>query len=185
MLMLYRYAFATLFGNLGGIRSCNVFILRLFNTIVLIAAMAYASDCRALITRAWKRSRKDSVEEPEQLSPTIMHTALNIALFPPLLFFSGLFYTDVISTCVVLRMYRLYLQRKGSFWLYLAGVLALTMRQTNIFWVAVFFGGLEVVRTIKSIETISLKEPSEPQTWKESALSNFNVTVKERSMTYL
>jgi len=125
--------------------------------------MAYAGDCRALITRTWKRS-KDS-----ELSPSIIHTALNIALFPPLFFLSGLFYTDVLSTCMVLRIYQLFLRREGSVWIYLAGFLALTMRQTNIFWVAVFLGGLELLRTIKTIEVVPPKEPSEPQTWKESA----------------
>jgi alpha-1,2-glucosyltransferase len=166
-----RYAFATLFGNLGGIRSCNVYTLRLFNTLVLIATMAYASDCRELITRAWKRESKDERDDSESHSPNSMHTALNTALFPPLFFFSGLFYTDVLSTCVVLRIYRLFLQQKGSAWVYVAGVLALTMRQTNIFWVAVFLGGLEVVGMIKVIEAAPLKQPSEPQTWKESATS--------------
>jgi alpha-1,2-glucosyltransferase len=128
--------------------------------------MAYASDCRALITKAWKREARD-------LSPSVMHTAFNIALFPPLFFFSGLFYTDVLSTCMVLRMYRLSLQRKGSVWLYVAGILALTMRQTNIFWVAVFLGGLEVVRAIKTIEAVQVKESPEPKTWRESAVSEF------------
>jgi len=170
-LMFFRYAFTTLFGNLGGIRSCNAYTLRLFNTLALIATMAYANDCRGLITRAWTRS-KDVHNEPEPLSPSIIHMSFNIALFPPMFFFSGLYYTDVLSTCVVLRMYRLFLQRKGSVWLYLAGILALTMRQTNIFWVAVFLGGLEVVRTIKSIEPVSIQE-SEPQTWKEIAIFEF------------
>lgn len=135
--------------------------------------MAYASNCRALITRAWKREPKDKQEGSGPLSPNAMHTAMNIALFPPLFFFSGLFYTDVLSTCLVLRMYRLFLQRKGSIWLYSAGILALTMRQTNIFWVAVFMGGLEVVRTLKGIEAVPLQRMPEPQTWKEVAISAF------------
>ena len=170
--MLCRYAFTTIFGNLGGIRTCNAYTLRLFNKFVLFATMAYASDCRALIARAWKKRPKD-VEESDLLSPGVMHTAFNIALFPPLFFFSGLFYTDVISTCMVLRMYRLFLQRNGSLWLYSAGVLALTMRQTNIFWVAVFFGGLELVRTLKSIEIVQANEQPELQSWKALAISEF------------
>jgi alpha-1,2-glucosyltransferase len=132
--------------------------------------MAYASDCRALITRTFRRQPKSEKEEAE-LSPNVLHTALNIALFPPLFFFSGLFYTDILSACVVLRMYRLFLQRENGFWLYIAGILALTMRQTNIFWVAVFMGGLEVVRTIKSIEPIPTPKSPEPATLKESAIS--------------
>jgi alpha-1,2-glucosyltransferase len=170
---ILRYAFATLFGNLGGIRSCNVYTLRLFNVLALTATMAYVGDCRALITRAWRRESKDERAESERLSANFMHTAFNIALFPPLFFFSGLFYTDVLSTCVVLRMYRLFLQRNGSIWLYVAGILALTMRQTNIFWVAVFMSGLEAVRTIKSIEAVQTEQASKPQTWRETAISEF------------
>ena len=168
--MSSRYALTTVFGNLGGIRSCDAYTLRLFNVLVLVATMSYATDCRALITRAWKQSAKGLLENAEPLFFSISHTAFNIALFPPLFFFSGLFYTDVLSTCAVLRMYRLFLQRKGLLWLYLAGSLALTMRQTNIFWVAIFLGGLEVVRTIRTAEFVPLAEPSQLQSWNETAL---------------
>ena len=173
-LILDRYAFTTIFGNLGGIRSCNVFILRLFNSLVLIAAMAYAGDCRALITRALKRDPKDKREGLEQVSPNAMHTAFNIALFPPLFFFSGLFYTDVLSTCLMLRMYRLFLQRHGAAWLYVAGILALLMRQTNIFWVALFMGGLEAVETIKSIDVVQAKDSPEPSDLER----NYHITIQ-------
>lgn len=123
--------------------------------------------------RAWKREPKDKQEDFGLLSPSVMHTAFNIALFPPLFFFSALFYTDVLSTCLVLRMYRLFLQRQGSVWIYSAGFMALTMRQTNIFWVAVFMGGLDVVRTLKDIEAVPVQSTPEPQTWKEVSISAF------------
>jgi alpha-1,2-glucosyltransferase len=160
------YAFATIFGNLGGIRNCDVFTLRLFNTLVLVLTMSYASSCRGLINRLSNASAL-------KISPDTLHTAFNIALFPPLFFFSGLFYTDVLSTCLVLRMYKLFLQRERGVWLYVAGILALTMRQTNIFWVAVYMGGLEVVRTLQDIQPSPLKETSEPKTWKETVISTF------------
>lgn len=102
----------------------------------------------------------------------MLHNAFNIALFPPLFFFSGLFYTDVLSTCVVLKMYRDFLYNRSGIWLYLTGLLALTMRQTNIFWVAVFLGGLEVVRTLKTVEPIP--QSTEPNSWKEIARSAFH-----------
>ena len=135
--------------------------------------MAYASDCRTLLTRAWKRETKDEPEGSQQLSPNLMHTAFNIALFPLLFFFSGLFYTDVLSTCVVLRMYRLFLQRKCSVWLYMAGILTLTMRQTNIFWVAIYMGGMEVVKTFKVTDVVP--KESAGQTWNEIAISNYKL----------
>jgi alpha-1,2-glucosyltransferase len=91
------------------------------------------------------------------LSTEAVHTAANIALFPPLFFFSGLFYTDILSTRFVLETYRLFLIRKGVddnsskglVMNYVIGLLALTTRQTNIFWVAIYLAGLEAVRALK------------------------------------
>ncbi|KAL4931307.1 dolichyl-P-Glc:Glc(2)Man(9)GlcNAc(2)-PP-dolichol alpha-1,2- glucosyltransferase [Aspergillus undulatus] len=86
----------------------------------------------------------------------LSHTVLNICLFPPLFFFSGLYYTDVLALLVVIEAYNWDLSRtrKRSAPLETAvflifGVVALAFRQTNIFWVSVFFGGLRVVRTIR------------------------------------
>jgi alpha-1,2-glucosyltransferase len=83
-----------------------------------------------------------------------VHTAVNICLFPPIFFFSGLYYTDVLSTYIVIKAYEHFLRgataQPGSIFTgvftYLIGVMALLMRQTNIFWVAVFMGGLELAR---------------------------------------
>lgn len=84
------------------------------------------------------------------------HSALNIALFPPLFFFAGLYYTDVISTLQVLLSYKLYLEGRPApqsalhkFNVVFVGVLALSFRQTNIFWVAVFPAGLALVDVLK------------------------------------
>ena len=73
--------------------------------------------------------------------------ALNICLFPPLFFFYGAYYTDVISALIVLCAYESYLKRKKVL-VIIFGACALTFRQTNIFWVAVFLGGLQVNRTL-------------------------------------
>jgi alpha-1,2-glucosyltransferase len=85
------------------------------------------------------------------------NTALNVALFPPLFFFSALFYTDVMSTLVVLLSYGALLGRRtavgpssGNFMAVLIGVVALAFRQTNIFWVAVFPAGLAVINALKA-----------------------------------
>jgi alpha-1,2-glucosyltransferase len=99
-------------------------------------------------------------EEDSQRDSTVLldaNTALNIALFPPLFFFSALFYTDVMSTLVVLLSYSILLRKSstsGNFSENLAtitvGLLALLFRQTNIFWVAVFPGALTVVAALKA-----------------------------------
>ncbi|KAK2746418.1 glucosyltransferase [Onygenales sp. PD_40] len=100
-------------------------------------------------------------------------TVLNICLFPPLFFFSGLYYTDLAALLIVVEVYISDLSRGRErdaqtatkdrsisnvvspcavswkdvrFVIY--GLAALLFRQTNIFWVAVFLGGLQVVRTL-------------------------------------
>jgi len=111
----------------------------------------------------------------------MLHTGFNIALFPLLFFFSGLYYTDVLSACVVLAMYRLFLERKGArantaeglVWLYPVGLVALAMRQTNIFWVAAFMGALELVRTIKANKEDFKSEQAVSRSWKGVAVDKF------------
>jgi alpha-1,2-glucosyltransferase len=86
---------------------------------------------------------------------------MNVALFPVLFFFSGLYYTDVISTCVVLVAYLNHLVRSSQgtgrhslfndAYTVLLGILALLMRQTNVFWIVVYMGGLEGVQAIRDI----------------------------------
>lgn len=135
------YAFTTIFCNLAQIRNCDVDTLRWFNNIALVFAMVYAGSCYASIARLGGLRNLN-----------VLHNMFNFALFPPLFFFSGLYYTDVLSTCVVLKMYRDFLNNRSGIWLYFTGIVALTMRQTNIFWTAVFLGGLEAVRTLKTFE---------------------------------
>lgn len=82
------------------------------------------------------------------------HTAINICLFPPLFFFSGLYYTDIASLLFVLLTYHatiLYLQSKSNSFGLVAlqlfyGAGALILRQTNVFWVGIFPIGLAALR---------------------------------------
>lgn len=98
----------------------------------------------------------------------LSHTVLNICLFPPLFFFSGLYYTDILALIVVIQAYiwdtersdangqkktavdalRCHVSLKTLAFITI-GCIALVFRQTNIFWVSVFMGGLQVVRTIR------------------------------------
>ncbi|MCJ1284583.1 glucosyltransferase [Xylographa opegraphella] len=77
----------------------------------------------------------------------IDHATLNICLFPPLFFFYSLFYTDVTSTVLVLLAYMDFHLEKGRNQYFLS-IAALLLRQTNIFWVAIYLGGLEVLRNL-------------------------------------
>jgi alpha-1,2-glucosyltransferase len=185
ILILASYLFSDLFSKGYWDGNCTVPRLRSRNIVALIFLLSYAIDIRGLSTLSWKRDQKAAIfkwiKEAQPLSPDMLHTGLNIALFPLLFFFSGLYYTDVLSTCAVLRMYRLFLERKGAYtnsakglvWLYPAGLIALTMRQTNIFWVAVFMGALELVRTIKANKKGSLSGQPIPWTWQEMAIAKF------------
>lgn len=106
-----------------------------------------------------QKSSKTTIANLDVEGETVIfdaHTALNIALFPPLFFFSGLYYTDVVSTLFVLLSYSTLLKKKtpaGSVLerlnIVILGTMALFFRQTNIFWVAVFPAGLLVVDTLK------------------------------------
>ena len=87
----------------------------------------------------------------------ILYRELNIMLFPLLFFFSALYYTDLFSALTVMVSYifwglgqttvmsSLVVCRIMHF---LSGIVALATRQTNIFWVAIFLGGLQVVQTV-------------------------------------
>lgn len=98
------------------------------------------------------------VRNTRPLGAWVSHTVLNICLFPPLFFFSGLYYTDILALLAVVEAYNWSLKwssENGYSVLNMLGFLAfglaaLVCRQTNIFWVSVFLGGLQVVRQIRS-----------------------------------
>lgn len=116
----------------------------------------FAARSRNLVGK--KFAGKD--QQPADLRPSTLpsyaiHTAANICLFPPLFFFSGLYYTDVLSTCFVICAYSHFLARvnepptlNGGIEALLYGLAALSMRQTNIFWVAIFLAGLHWLRAV-------------------------------------
>ncbi|KAL8829963.1 MAG: hypothetical protein Q9170_005950 [Blastenia crenularia] len=72
------------------------------------------------------------------------HAILNICLFPPLFFFYGLYYTDVWSVLAVLTTIQ-FRQRRWWRLMVAAGIASFFFRQTNIFWVAIYLGGSEIV----------------------------------------
>ena len=87
----------------------------------------------------------------------VIQREFSVAIFPLFFFFSGLYYTDLLSALTVVVTYVFWSasQRSGdSRALYQAlhfvsGLAALATRQTNVFWVAVYLGGLQVVKTVK------------------------------------
>lgn len=94
-----------------------------------------------------------------------IHTAFNTCLFPVIFFFSGLYYTDLISIHLVLQSYANSFQKPNQqkSWsslvlLCLNGLLSLGTRQTNVFWVAVFLGGLELVQCFPKRATGTVRD---------------------------
>ncbi|KAI0128127.1 glycosyltransferase family 59 protein [Hypoxylon sp. NC0597] len=149
------YVLTILANSLGG-WPCSVYYLRLFNVEIIpyLALAAIMSRSRLEEPKGTRNSRGRT-----QFSIYAVWTGINISLFPVLFFFSGLYYTDVISTFVVLLAYVNHLGRVSQdrtslandvYTLFL-GLLSLCMRQTNIFWVVVYMGGLEAVHGIKAL----------------------------------
>ncbi|KAH8730073.1 alpha-2-glucosyltransferase Alg10 [Phaeosphaeriaceae sp. PMI808] len=157
------YLVAKLFKSLIG---CDTNSLRALNVgaLCLICPMSY-DILRMLRTRTIPGQDKPQHVKvtdknlPEDDPAVVLdaNIALNIALFPPLFFFSALFYTDVMSTLAVLLSYSAFLRMNsavmnplGNIYVVFIGLLALLFRQTNIFWVAVFPAGLAVIDALKA-----------------------------------
>ncbi len=165
-----RYIIAVISHKLRIGAECTAFTLRTLNIPATLQIALVASLCRnALEARAGTPEGRPVTQTSSWYS---YHTALNIALFPPLFFFSSLFYTDVASTLSVLIAYQHHLGRISSertsilsdIWTVVIGVATLFMRQTNVFWVVVYMGGIEAVHSIRSLNTKGFKAEKAPAT---------------------
>ncbi|KAK4099202.1 glycosyltransferase family 59 protein [Parathielavia hyrcaniae] len=181
------YLLSVAYHKLWMLAQCTPSSLRHNNLVATLLTALLASQCRHLIeVRAAEREGRESPGRPSFYS---FHTGLNIALFPVIFFFSALYYTDVVSTLVVLVAYRNHLQRLGpqqpgvanDLWTVILGLHALFMRQTNVFWVVVYMGGSEVVHVLRSTKPApegsltNLQDPplrqSGPEDWLFCALT--------------
>ncbi|KAK3491976.1 Dol-P-Glc:Glc(2)Man(9)GlcNAc(2)-PP-Dol alpha-1,2-glucosyltransferase [Neurospora crassa] len=136
---------------------CTPSSLRSNNLVATLLIALLALSCRRRI-----EAQTAVGAEKSAVSFYAYHTAINIALFPVIFFFSGLYYTDVASTLVLLVAYRNHLNRVAShsekpgffngLWTVVLGVAALFMRQTNVFWVVVYMGGLEAAHVVKGLK---------------------------------
>lgn len=126
---------------------CGVTSLRAINAICLVALL--------LVLIATYKVRR-SANHPKMGSRVRLlahHSSLNIALFPPLFFFSALYYTDIASTLSWVVFYCYFLRTLSSDGFSLVestvqvvlGVVSLSFRQTNIFWVGVAPAALTLV----------------------------------------
>ncbi|KAH0543446.1 hypothetical protein FGG08_002211 [Glutinoglossum americanum] len=168
------------------ISSCETFTLRLQNCIAVIVAIPVAtcSIHKLLQSQAKKAERPPtdiSSEDSIRAFNFAVHTALNIALFPPLFFFSALYYTEPWSIFWVLLAHPIFSSGKSSVKskrslghslllnsiFVVQGIVALLYRQTNIFWIVVFYGGLDAVQILetKAIQLATLK--AKDQTYRD------------------
>lgn len=134
--------------------------------VVALAILAYvALQCRREIEARLHEAHSST--RLRNTSQYALHTAFNIALFPLLFFFSGLYYTDVASTAAVLVSYLNHLKRTGrdqssvlsDLTTICLGLFTLIFRQTNVFWVVVYMGGLEAVHAIKTLRPERVDQP--------------------------
>ncbi|KIW05161.1 uncharacterized protein PV09_03712 [Verruconis gallopava] len=129
---------------------CSLSDLRALNLVTVLIGYLYAY----VIIRGQVQSRS-----PPGKQAGLVLTAANLWLFPPLFFFSGLYYTDVQSVFWVLLAYQSfqrYCRRGFSSWSdafsqLKFGVIALFFRQTNIFWVSVFPAGLSLISSARTL----------------------------------
>jgi alpha-1,2-glucosyltransferase len=151
-----RYWISLLLQRINPFASCTASGLRSIGWMALLLILQDAGSCRTRIGQRLTGRKSQPTDEPgSAVSSFALHTAVNICLFPPLFFFSGLYYTDVVSTWIVIGAYN-YLQDQlddgpsflsgVSAWIY--GIAALVMRQTNIFWVALFLAGVQWLKAV-------------------------------------
>ncbi|TQW00477.1 glucosyltransferase [Cordyceps javanica] len=155
---------------------CDPFSLRAINFAGVLGVSYLALWCRQAIEARQHEAVVSSLapaSAPARVrafSQYALHTAINIGLFPLLFFFGGLYYTDVLSTGVVLAAFANHLSRVGAdagrspMWSDIVtvalGVWALGMRQTNVFWIVVFMGGLETVHAVKTLRPKRVDQPT-------------------------
>ncbi|KAJ6784203.1 hypothetical protein PWT90_01781 [Aphanocladium album] len=158
---------------------CDEFSLRAINFFGVLGVSYIALWCRQAI----EARQHEAVSSSSSLAPArvrafsqyAVHTAINIGLFPLLFFFGGLYYTDVLSTGVVLAAFANHLSRVGrdassvlsDLVTVGLGVATLLMRQTNVFWVVVFMGGLEAVHAVKTLRPQKVDQPVMKTLWKQ------------------
>lgn len=107
-----------------------------------------------LIIRSTYQVRRRNNNQTGYLSAILTyHSSVNIVLFPPLFFFSALYYTDVASTLSVVLFYWYFLKTlsngmraglKNALVQVVLGIVSLMFRQTNIFWVSIMPAALSL-----------------------------------------
>ncbi|KAL0853151.1 hypothetical protein ABMA27_012911 [Loxostege sticticalis] len=112
---------------LGSYFPCNIYNLRFVNVI---------GSCVNLLLFA---SILKYVYGSTNIAKTLLQ-ALNLALLPPLFFFSHVYYTDTWSLTFLLVFSRLCFTNHSKLLTLIFGICSVLMRQTNVAWIAMVFG---------------------------------------------
>jgi alpha-1,2-glucosyltransferase len=117
--------------------------LRLINTVAIVLLWVTVNKLARQIRMYRQSSNAEKLGATKEGFQIDSSTSSHIALFPPLFFFSALFYTDVVSALLVLQAHFAFYSQKPLlvfFW----SLASLSFRQTNIFWTAVYLAALEL-----------------------------------------
>lgn len=146
----------------------NTADLRLVNLILLYVLL--------VALYAWAAVSRREINEQ-----SVLQREFSIICFPLLFFFSGLYYTDVFSTLAVIVTYTFWLAGNAAegptkalckLLHFVFGLISLASRQTNIFWVGVFLGGLQVVETAKgATDEAQIHDPAVEEAYIQGSLT--------------
>ncbi|XP_077295011.1 alpha-1,2-glucosyltransferase Alg10 [Arctopsyche grandis] len=111
---------------IGPFLECSIYLLRFTN---LLASCVNIYLINSIVLKTQKNYDFKTIVQ-----------VMNIALLPPLFFFSNLYYTDTLSLTFVLLFINSYLEKGRYIALVLYGQFAIIVRQTNVIWVALCLG---------------------------------------------
>ncbi|GAM87218.1 hypothetical protein ANO11243_052400 [Dothideomycetidae sp. 11243] len=145
-------SWATGLSSTASLRAINAFLLPCLILIVL----HMESKLKKTETALDVSSDNDAEVDQHPHATHQIHVAFNIALFPPLFFFSALYYTDIAAVISVLLCWNHFLHcHDGGYpsvvqdlTTVLLGLFSLTFRQTNIFWVFIFPAAILLISRI-------------------------------------
>ncbi|XP_045456904.1 putative Dol-P-Glc:Glc(2)Man(9)GlcNAc(2)-PP-Dol alpha-1,2-glucosyltransferase [Melitaea cinxia] len=147
---------------IGPFFECNTYNLRFVNLVgSCINLMLFASMLKFIYANQNGSQAKNVLQ------------ALNMALLPPLYFFSHIYYTDTMSLMFVLLFTRLCIITRSKWLIFIIGLCCVVMRQTNVVWVAMVFGHKMLNIIIRSSRVFGNRHIS------KSALSMRSITAQD------
>lgn len=145
---------------IGLFAECNIYNLRFVNLIASCINLILFSSILKYVYYGDKNHMK------------IILQALNLAILPPLYFFSHVYYTDTLSLTFLLIFSRLCLTNRYLILILIFGTGSIIMRQTNVVWVAMVFGHKLLDLLIKSSRVFGNQYITDVKLSKRSLIAN-------------